>query len=135
MNAVGFFRFDNACIAGDLATVKAMLTAESPTQSQLNQALRHAVAYTGPDRDTREDLVDALLDRNATVDWADRGIETLTNAVKSGSSYVLKRVLNACDGNVKKLTVAVDVVRRRKDTEWAMDLIERRRLGLFHVGL
>jgi len=129
-----FNLLDNACMVGDLATVKTMLTATKFKEWQLNTALRHAAYYTEPNRDIREDVIDELIEHGARVDWADRGIEAITNAFNTRNTYVLKRILNACDGNKEKLTVALETVSHKKDAEWAMDLIGARMIGEFHIG-
>jgi hypothetical protein len=134
MNNDAFKLFDNACIGGDLATVKTILATTKFKESQLNTALRHAAYYTNPNRDIREEVIDELIEHGAKVDWTDHGIETITNAFEPRNPYVLKKILNVCDGNRGKLAVALETVSHKKDAQWAMDLIEARMISELHIG-
>lgn len=130
-----FRQFDNACIGGDLSTIRAILMAKRPSGDQLNTALRHAAYYSGPNGDTREEVIDELLEHGATVDWDDRGIETIVNAIRPRNAYLLKRILNACDGNEEKLCIALTKIRSKDGSEWAARLVEARMLDILHIGL
>ncbi len=126
MDTNSFNEFDNACMKGDISLAKNMLRESRPTQWQLNTALRHAAAYSAPTDEIREELIDFLIKYGAVIDWNDRGLETITNAVSTGNNYVLKQVLNACDGNEERLDCAVRSV-SVKGKEWAVDLILKRK--------
>lgn len=130
-----FCQFDNACIAGDLHAIRGVLATEKPSGGQLNAALRHAAYYTVPDSDTRENVIDELIEHGARVDWSDRGIETIVNAINSKSVYLLKSILNVCDGDEAKLGVALKKIQGKHDAEWAERLVQTRMLGMFHIGL
>ena len=130
-----FMKFDNACMAGDLLGLRAVLAGNRASQGQLNAALRHAAYYTGPDTDTREDVIDELIEHGAVVDWDDRGIETVVNAIRPKSPYLLKRVLNACDGNEARLGSALNTIRGKDDADWATRVVEARMVGICHIGL
>ena len=134
MNSDTFNLFDNVCISGDLDAVKTMLAATKFNECQLNTALRHAAYYTNPNRDIREEIINELIEHGAKVDWTDRGIETITNSFNLLSPYALKKILNACDGNKKKLAVALEIVSFKQDAKWAIDLIEDRMDGELHIG-
>lgn len=134
MDINSFNNFDNACMGGEIVLVKTMLMESMPSLAQLNTALRHAVAYCGPTDETREDIVDLLIEHGAEVDWNDRGLDTITNAVSTGNSYVLKQVLNACDGNEEQLDRAARIV-SVKGKDWGAELILKRKFCKFHIGL
>ena len=130
-----FMKFDNACMAGDLIGLRAILAGNRASQGQLNAALRHAAYYTRPDADTREDVIDELIERGAIVDWDDRGVETIVNAIRPKSAYLLKRVLNACDGNEARLRSALNTIHGKEGADWAARLVEARMVGICHIGL
>lgn len=129
-----FNEFDNACMCGNIVLIKSMFRESKPSPAQLNTALRHAAAYRGPTDETREDIVDFLIEHGARVDWNDRGLDTITNAVSTGNSYVLKQVLNACDGNEAQLDRAAKFV-SAKGKGWSAELIRERKIGELSIGL
>lgn len=135
MDRKTFSKFDTACMQGDLVAIQELLGQERLTQSQLNEALRHAAYYTAPDEYDRAAVIDLLIDHGAIVDWSDRGRDTIKNAVKAGETYVLKRVLNACDGDKDQLESVVRDLQGKSYAGWALDLVQRRATGPLYVGI
>jgi hypothetical protein len=65
-------------------------------------------------------LIDELIEHGAKVDWTDRGIETITNAFNPRNPYVLKKILNACDGNKENYQLPLKslVIKKMPNGQW-----------------
>ncbi len=127
-----FTEFDTACMQGNFEKVASVLKDKTFSQCEMNTALRHAAYYTKPDVRHWDDLVDKLLEYGAIIEWDDRGQETILNAIKPDNSYVFKKLLNVCDGDVKQLDIIISLLKVKADTAWAVDLLETRKINTFH---